>query len=249
MAAFYELMPDMFWHLKEYHEYFFFTVNEPRFPELRRLEEYEHFDIRLLPFPGSEQFRIDAETTKHRMAYPQPLYFTGNFETVENTDYPVVDAYQFPVVSRKLLSVLESVNPQAFTYEAVPVTIFDFLAKDPFLPNGALRDGVKRTTAYVYLNFFPFVLMEKPRFDSSFPEFDIIEPDEGLDPVFRVRQLSQRLFITAEARKAIDAYNRKVNNESDRIKGFRLCPNQSWDYVDYAGAMYPYDCNKQQEED
>jgi hypothetical protein len=243
-------MPDMFWHLNEYHEYFFWTFNEPRFPELRRLEEYEHFDIRLLPFEGSEQLRIDAETTKHRMAYPQPLYFTGNFETVENTDYPVVDAYQFPVVSGKLLSVLESVNPLAFTYEAVPVTIFDFLAQAPFLPNGTLRDGVKRTTAYVYLKFFQFVMMEKPRSNpSNFPDFDIVEPAEGLDPVFRVRQLPQCLFITAEARKAIDAYNIKANNEGDRIKGFRLYPSRSWDYLDYTGQMHPYDYDNQQEED
>jgi hypothetical protein len=237
MARFYELMSDEFWHLKEYHEYFFWTFNEPRFPEIRRLAEYEHFDMRLLPFEGSEQLRMDAEKTKHNISFPEPLYFIGNFETVENTDYPIIDNYQLPIISKKLLSVLESVKP--FAYKAIPVTVFDFLVKDPFLPDGTLRDEVKRTTDYVYLQFFQFVLIENSRSRSDIcPDFEIDLPEEELDPIFRVRQLPQRLFITREARRAIDQFNRSTKDQDRRLKGFRLYSNQTSDYIDYWGEIY-----------
>jgi hypothetical protein len=235
MADFYELMPDKFWHLNEYHEYYFWTKNKHRWNEIKRLEEYEDFDICLLPFEGSEKTGMEAKIVERHISCPgQPLYFTGNFETLENTDYPVAKEYQFPIISKKLLSLLESVKP--FVYETIPVTIFDFLARDPFLPCGILRDEVKRTTDYVYLKVFQFVMMENSRWKPNiFPEFEILEPVEELDPLFRVRQLPQRLFISQEAREAIDRYNIKEKEKTNRIKGFRLCPNQSWDYLDYTG--------------
>jgi hypothetical protein len=246
MACFYELIPDEFWHLKEYHEYFFWSFNKPRFPEIQRLEEYEHFDIRLFPFEGSEQLRMDAEKTKHRISLPEPLYFTGNFETVENTDYPVIDNYQLPVISKKLLSVLESVKP--FAYRAIPVTIFDFLANDPFLPGGAFRDGVKRTTDYVYLQFFQAIVIEKSRSCSGIcPDFEIDLPEEELDPIFRVRQLPQRLFITREARRAIDQFNRGTKDEECRLKGFRLWPSWTGGYIDYWGETYHEDYGEEED--
>jgi hypothetical protein len=236
MNTFYELLVDTFYHLNEYHEYLFWKHNDKRRSLIMRLLEYEHFDIRLLPFEGSEQLRVDAEAGKRRISYPDPFYFTGNFDTLENTDYPIVENYQLPIFSKKFLSVLESVRP--FAYEAVPVTIFDFLQKTqaPFLPGGALREDVKKTTDYVYLKLFQFVTLENSRSRPNFGnDIEIIEPEEGLDPVFRVRQIPQRLFITEEARTAIDQFNLKKEDKEDRIKGFRLYDTRCSDYIDYNG--------------
>jgi hypothetical protein len=123
MNEFYELVPEIFHHLIEYHEVLFWKQTKARLHELRRLQEYEHFDIRLFPFAGSDKISADCESTKYRIQYPPQLFFSGNFETIEGTDYPIVDGYQLPIISKKFLNVLESVKP--FDYDAIPVTIFD----------------------------------------------------------------------------------------------------------------------------
>jgi hypothetical protein len=83
--------------------------------------------------------------------------------------------------------VLESLKP--FACQSVPVTIFDFLAEDPFRTGGELRDGVKRNTDYVYLQIFQAILIEKSRSCSDIcHDFEIDLPEEELDPIFRLRQ-------------------------------------------------------------
>jgi hypothetical protein len=195
---------------------------------LPALEEYEHFDIRLIPFEGSEKIKADCESKKYRIDYPPELVFSGNFETLINTDYPIVDGYQLPVISKRFLKLLESVKP--FEYDAIPVTIFDAFAKD--------KDNVKQTSDYVYLKIKQFILADKDNSGKEFPseycsDFEIFEPEEGLDPIFRVCQCPGRLFVSQAVRDAIDAYNRK--NEL-RICGLRLYGG--WKYIDYNG----HDC-------
>ena len=77
------------------------------------MQEYEDFDIRLLPFEGSDQIKKDAESEQYRMTYPDRLYFTGDFHNskLEHTDYPIVDNYQLLVISKKLFMIIDSVKP------------------------------------------------------------------------------------------------------------------------------------------
>jgi hypothetical protein len=234
MSKFYELQIEEYLHLNEYHEYYFFTKNDHRWYEIARLEEYEHFDIRLLPFEGSEQIKVDSGSDKYRMQYPPQLFFSGNFETVERIDYPVVDGYQLPVISRKFLNLLESVKP--FYYDTIPVTIFDAFAKDPFLTSMALKENVKRTTEYVYLKIKQFVMLDKDNSDKNagrskyFYHLEVFEPDEGLDPIFRIRQCPSRIFITEAIRDAIEKLKIK-KQEENKIRGIRLYDGH--DFLDY----------------
>ena len=104
MDGFYELESDKF-HLNEYHEYYFFTkkVHGLQDNYIRRLEEYEHFDMRLCPFDGSDKIKKDAESEKSHIIYPEQLYFYGDFHKskIERTDYPIIDGYQLLVISKK----------------------------------------------------------------------------------------------------------------------------------------------------
>jgi hypothetical protein len=130
LNGFYELLSDKS-HLNEYHEYFFFAklIHGLAENEIQQLQEYEHFDIRLLPFEGSGQIKRDAESEKYHMKYPDRLYFSGDFHNskLERTDYPIVDDYQLLVISKKLSAVIDSVKP--FKRGIVPTVIFDFLEK------------------------------------------------------------------------------------------------------------------------
>ena len=225
MNNFYELLSDES-HLNEYHEYFFFKkINGLKDDQIRQLQEYEHFDIRLLPFEGSDKIKRDAESEKYYINYPDRLYFSGDFHEskLERTDYPIIDGYQLPVISKKLLSVIDSVKP--FKRDIVPAVIFDFQEKNPFNENNELRYGVKQTSDYVYLKLFQFVTIDKVKTkidkDSKFFwNFNIETPDEGLDPIFRIRQFPERVFITEDVFHAINENN--IKKESKKIEGIRL---------------------------
>jgi len=91
LNGFYELLSDES-HLNEYHEYFFFKeINGLKDNQIRQLQEYEHFDIRFLPFEGSDQIKRDAESEKYHMKYPDCLYFSGDFHNskLERTEHPL----------------------------------------------------------------------------------------------------------------------------------------------------------------
>lgn len=240
MSDFYELM-SCYLHLNEYHEYLFWKANDKRRHEIIRLEEYEHFDMRILPFEGIDRLRRDAESENYHMEYPDPLFFTGDFESskVERTDYPIIDAYQFLVISKRLLAIIDSVKE--FERTVVPTVIFDFMAENPFLPNNELRDDVRRTTGYVYLKLSRFVTIDKEksryhRYHKKEPvdasDLSFIEPVESLDPLFRIRQLPERIFVTEDVRNAIDEYNAKAEKRMEKkIEGIRLFGDS--DYIDY----------------
>ena len=188
------------------------------------MQEYEHFDIRLLPFEGSEQIKKDAEKEKYCIKYPNCLYFTGDFHKskLERTDYPIVDNYQLLVVSKKLLSIIDLVKP--FKRDIVPTVIFDFLENNPFIENREIRNDVKQTSDYVYLKLFQFVMIDREntsQYDKNTKykwDFNIQMPEEGLDPIFRIRQLPGRVFITEDVYRAIEENNIKKESKIEGIK-------------------------------
>jgi hypothetical protein len=225
MNGFYELLSDEF-HLNEYHEYYFFKkINGLKDNQIRKLEEYEHFDIRLLPFEGSDQIKMDAENEKYCIKYPNCLYFTGDFHgsKLKRTDYPIVDNYQLLVISKKLLTIIDSVRP--FKRDIVPTVIFDFLEKNPFNEKKEIRNNIKQTSDYVYIKLFQFVMINKEntsQYDKNTKyewDFNIQMPEEGLDPIFRVRQLPGQVFITEDVYMAIEENN--INKEN-KIEGIKL---------------------------
>jgi hypothetical protein len=55
------------------------------------------------------------------------------------------------------------------------------------------------------------------------------------------------LFITPEARRAIDLFNRNTEDKERRLKGFRLWPNWSSDYIDYWGNIYHEDYREEED--
>jgi hypothetical protein len=241
MNEFYELLTDHVWHLKEYHEILFFPHNKGKWSkrEITRLLKYEHFDIRLFPFEGSDNIKEDCESEEYRIQYPPQLFFSGNFETVEGTDYPVVDGYQLPIISKKFLNVLESVKP--FDYDAIPITIFDAsFVEPPLLPDTVLKERIRQNSDYIYLKCKRFVMMDKEVFDKharlfTTDDYAVIEPYDGLDPIFRIKQAPEKLFISEAAHKAIDEFNAKQENNDlgIKIKGLRLLSREEWHIFDY----------------
>jgi hypothetical protein len=231
MNGFYELISDVS-HLNEYHEYYFFTkkIHGLSDNQIMRLEEYEHFDMRLYPFIGSEEIKKDAESNKYHMIYPEYMYFTGDFHNskIERTDYPIIDGYQLLVLSKKLMAVIDSVKK--FKRDIIPTIIFNFLEENPFIENNILKNNIKQTSDYIYLKLFQFVMIDKvnaSHFNRKYKwDFNIIKPEEDIDPIFRIRQLPERVFITEDAYNAIEDYNKKTE---DKIKGIKLY--DGYDYI------------------
>jgi len=226
MNGFYELLSNKH-HLNEYHEYYFLKKNIHGLSEneIRKLQEYEHFDIRLLPFKGSDQIKKAVENEKFQIIYPDRLYFTGDFHNskLEQTDYPIVGVYQLLVISKKLLSIIDSVKQ--FSRDIVQAVIFDFLEMDPFNENSELKDQIKQTFDYVFVKLNNFVLIDNEdtsKFNKRTKykwDFNIVMPEDGLDPIFRIKQIPERIFITEAVYKAIEEYNIKNDN---KVKGINL---------------------------
>ena len=109
------------------------------------------------------------------------------------------------------------------------MVIFDFLEKNPFL-NNKLRDDIKQTSDYVYLKLFQFVMIDKDnsKYNTRYGDFEIIKPEEGLAPIFRIRQLPERVFVTEDVCRAIQEYNAKTEN---KVKGIRLY--KRFEYINF----------------
>lgn len=215
---FYELVTDNCFHLSpfglfEYHDLPFFTakwqhahVDAWTRRHLAELIEHQGYDIWF-------QHNKDGETDS--------TYFGGNLTTLVGTDFPVVwDSQvmvgsQFFIVSKHLLAVLRSVGD--FTHTAIPITIYDGTEKYPFLADGTLAEHIPRNTDYVRIVDLPKIPMnrEMSRFSMHktsqdnkqlyFYELSLEEPEDGLPPIFQVRESSEMVFVTKETAIAMKA--------------------------------------------
>jgi hypothetical protein len=141
---------------------------------------------------------------------PQVIYAEGVLEALEHTDIPITRGSQLLVISKRLLDLLLTIKP--FDYRAIPLVIVDDTEREiQFLPSGEVRPGVKTNTNYVLVKLLRHVPMDREKsiyrqkiFEgkesiSGISKLELIEPEDGLDPIFRVKETSSSLFVTEEA--------------------------------------------------
>jgi hypothetical protein len=152
---------------------------------------------------------------------PQVIYAEGVLEALEHTDIPITKGSQLLVISKGLLELLLTIKP--FAYRAIPLVIVDDAERgEKFLSSGEVCPGVKTNTNYVLVKLLRHVPMDREKsiyrqcmigggeFISGIKKLELIEPEDGLDPIFRVKEISSSLFVTEEAR---------IKMEQQRIQG------------------------------
>jgi hypothetical protein len=118
-------------------------------------------------------------------------------------------------MSKRLLTVLCSVGD--FTYTAIPITVYDGTEKYPFLADGTFVESIAHNTDYVRITGLPKIPFDREMSEFSmnktsqdkkqlyFYTLSLIEPEEGLPPIFQVRESSEMVFVTKEAAIAMKA--------------------------------------------
>jgi len=170
---------------------------------------------RLVEFPGWKSNRLLASVSPPFQP-SEPVEFDTNFALLDDApDYPNNTA-DWPVMSRRMFDVLLSVGE--FAHHAIPVT----LVQDT-IPVDVRYDALGRPkpeyskTNYVAVQLLSYADVfdrERSLFTLSRRDPDEIMrirklaldiPPEGLPPLFRLEVYDIHLFVSAEARAALDS--------------------------------------------
>jgi hypothetical protein len=150
---------------------------------------------------------------------PEIIYAEGNLEALEYTDYPILKTNPLSlVISKRLLELLLTIKP--FAYRVTPLVIINDIAQreEKYLPSGEVKPGVKTNTDYVLVKLLRHVPMDREKsiyrqsmyegkeFISWIEPLELLEPEDGLDPIFRVKEIPESLFVTKEAREQMEQH-------------------------------------------
>jgi hypothetical protein len=138
---------------------------------------------------------------------PKEIKFTAEREYLSMTDFPnLEDAHFWPIMSRKMVEILLSVRN--FPHQIIPVTFRDHL-------------GIPIECDYVILHLTQ--LLDLLDLDKSVYSLDqsildpskllvsdiqkivLKEPKKGFPPIFRVKHAKLHLFVSTEAKTALEA--------------------------------------------
>ncbi|MDX8363431.1 imm11 family protein [Cytobacillus sp. IB215316] len=178
----------------------------------RFIEEYE-YDAYSIPFEGEEELGSNVMGISE-VELPKIIYCTADFRFLPHkTDYPRVD-FNAPVFSKKMLEVFLELGEIQF--RSVPVIMVDdSYLDDPFKGDGTLKDVV---------NWIEYLLVQLTEYTNVFDygksEFDecivfpgdvgvvhklvLKEPKGGFPPIFKVEECEEYIFISFEAKKALE---------------------------------------------
>lgn len=171
-------------------------------------------DAILLPFKGKEY--VCGWVGTEPLHVPDPVLFEANFKITRQSDYPCNDV-NWPIMSLRMIEVLRSVGD--FSHRLVPVRLIDRKVREPlrYLPDGSLRPEVSddRFAAVQLTEHIDVVDWDRSVFERdqigpgivfySFEKLVLREPSGGFPPLFRIPANNGPLFISAEARRALES--------------------------------------------
>jgi hypothetical protein len=151
--------------------------------------------------------------TEARM--PEQISFWGVNSMLQQTDYPYTKP-SWPIMSKRMLEVLLAVED--FPHQAIPIEIEDatvtkVIGSDPknWMVSGTKNFNYVIFQLLEHLDVFDWensVYEESsiaPGFVSDVSKIVLKEPENGFPPIFRMKTESTLLFISVEARAALEA--------------------------------------------
>jgi hypothetical protein len=180
------------------------------------MESYDaEYEIQLLHFPGWEETNGLYETTPYIL--PEPVIFEGYFDALRDTDYPVNNV-DWPIMSRRMYYTLTTVGD--FSHRVIPVAIIDDTSFISEPDRRLLADGIPNPEVTNFSDFVAVQLLQEsnyfdfeqskytrhprdPEWINAVEKYVLIEPSKGFPPLFRLAVTSPKLFISAEARRAL----------------------------------------------
>lgn len=175
----------------------------------------EDYFAYLVEFPGSRDMSRLADAKRYDVQ--QRVFFTGNFAKLKTLDYPYNSA-RWPLMSAAMVSALEATG--TFEHQKLPVTILDdtvaeaelFEAPGKPKPQYAL-DRFTGVQVLEHLDAFDWDRSEYVRSDivpsmvEKIEKLALRDVSGGFPPLFRLSAYPTLLFVSAEARRALEAKN------------------------------------------
>jgi hypothetical protein len=151
---------------------------------------------------------------RRNLVLPEPIEYESIEKMLVNTDYPY-NKNRFPIMSRRMLSVLTSVG--SFSYQEIPAVMIDTTAVYSEEERGYVRTGIKNNNFSLvripeYLDIFDWE-NSVYKLDPDLPgriktltgkKIVLKEPKEGFPPLFRVSAMPYALLVSAETRTALE---------------------------------------------
>jgi len=175
----------------------------------------DEFDARLMEFSGWKNVGALASTKDYTL--PENIYFEANFRTLKKISYPY-NSIRWPIMSKKMLKILLSVG--TFPHRTIPITMINdtVMTLDRYDQKGNYKTEVLNNNyvAIQLLESLDVIDFNKSKVerDEDYPQYiDFIEKlvlkvlPEGLPPLFRIQNYFVPLFISGEAREAVEAAN------------------------------------------
>lgn len=194
-------------------------------PTTRHINRDLGYDAELVPFDGSENISTRMCRYPESVEFPNPVVFHGLLSTVRQTDFPVTSGEGYPLMSKRMVRVLESVG--SFPHNVLPARIIEgsigrrLSDKDSHYDvNGNLKPEYY-TDDYVLLQItehLDAMDLERSEYDGYDPETNLImfidkfmfkDIRHEYPPIFRLINSPTDLFISEAAKEALEAAGMK----------------------------------------
>jgi hypothetical protein len=179
--------------------------------EISSLGDEDYFAY-LVKFPGSED--ILGFDLAREYELPARIYFSGNFAKLKVIDYPYNDV-RWPLMSQLMRTVLQKTGK--FQCREIPVTMLDdTVPKSELFPKGGEPDAkyaLERFAAVQLLQHLDAFDWDRSEFRRSehvptlvtrIKKLALKPVVGGYPPLFRLSACPTLLFVSAEARSAME---------------------------------------------
>jgi hypothetical protein len=162
---------------------------------------------------GGDKGIAAPETTKDNdwrivnAQMPKEVNFVVTRKWLSSTDFPHIDhAFFWPIMSTRMVEVLLSVGD--FPHQIIPVTFRDRRGKilEPnyvILQLNQISDLIDRNESVYTLK--QAVVDPSRSFICDIKKLRLVEPEKGFPPIFRVKWNVSYLYVSAAAKKALEA--------------------------------------------
>ncbi len=132
--------------------------------------------------------------------------FDCDGERIQISDFPSVKE-DWPIMSRKMLDILLSVGD--FPHQAIPVVMSNVFDNPPIeaFHNFVAVQLLEHLNIFDWENSVYETVEDRPDIvePNSIEDLVLVEPEGGFPPLFRVKQIRTRLFISSAAKQALEA--------------------------------------------
>jgi hypothetical protein len=183
------------------------------------------YDAELIHFDGCENISTRMCCYPESIEFPNPVLFQGFLKTVRQTDYPITAGEELPLMSKRMVEILESVG--SFPHNNLPARIMEGSIGRHLSDKDSHHDEQGNLKPEYFIDDYVLLQLtehldamdlDRSEYDDYDAEMNWVSfvdkfvfKDIGREfpPIFRLVNLPTRLFISEAAKEALEAAGMK----------------------------------------